>query len=77
VSLIVVSSDASSHNWHPLISSGLLTASTGPASVVYRDEESEPSSQRARPEMLFGENEELGRRRRGFIAMSAAVDKGM
>jgi hypothetical protein len=74
VSLIVASSLASSHNWHPLISSGLLTAVTGPASVVYSEEASEPSSQRARPLMLFGENEELGRRRRGFIAMWVAVE---
>jgi hypothetical protein len=74
VSSIVVSSDASSHNWHPLISSGLLTASTGPASVVYSDDASDPSSHRARPLMLLGENEELGRRRRGFMPMWVAVE---
>jgi hypothetical protein len=52
------------------MSSGLLTAVTGPASVVYSDEASAASSQRARPLIWRGLNPlAVGRRRRGFIGM--------
>jgi len=59
----------SSQRTHPLMSSGLLTALTDPASVVYRESDADASSHSARPGIDAGESLADGRRRRGFIAI--------